>query len=113
MNSPLILIQHKLPYEIINIIQSYLINNFAYRAVKEYYTYLYYKKDLYEDFAYNQYILPNCRCHRYYNSRAGRWKEHECYGCLSFEYGYVYMPLDYRICIYDNPQFNKIQTMIV
>lgn len=109
MKSPIILFESKLPRDVLNIIQTYLINDFVYQALKEYYNYLYYKKELYENFAYEQYIIPNCSCRRYYNSIAQRWKERECSGCYIFEYTNVYMPKDFRICIYNNPQYRKIQ----
>jgi hypothetical protein len=109
MKSPIILFESKLPRDVLNIIQTYLINDFAYQALKEYYNYLNYKKELYEDFAYQQYITPNCTCRRYYNSIAQRWKERECSGCFIFEYTNVYMPKDFRICIYNNSQYHKIQ----
>ena len=108
MNSPLELFKNKLPQELLNIIQTYLINDVAYQVLKEYYNYLYYKKELYEDFVYTQYIEPNCTCHSYYNQIAQRWKHRECSGCYYLEYTNTYIPKDFRLCIDDNPQYGKI-----
>lgn len=109
MNSPLILFKNKLPRELLDYIQGYLTNDFAINALKEYYSYLYHKKELYEDFVYDQYIAPNCNCHRYYNSRAQRWKTRECNSCFVFESTFQYMPEDFRRCVWENPQYQKIQ----
>ena len=109
MNSPLVLFENTLPQDLLNIIQSYLINDFAYKVLNEYFDYLYYKKELYEDFVYYQYVKPNCKCIRYFNSIAQRWKTRDCYNCDIFEYTYKYMPLDFRMCIHDNYQYQKIR----
>jgi hypothetical protein len=109
MNSPLIIFIDILPREIISIIQLYLTNDFAVNALKEYYSYLYYKKELYEDFVYQQYVAPNCSCRRYYNQRAERWKTRECSECFKYDSTIVYMPCDFKLCIWDNPQFRRIQ----
>jgi len=108
MNTPLVLFKNKLPQDVLNIIQSYVMNDFVHNALKEYYSYLYYKKELYEDFAYQQYILPHCYCYRYYNSRAQRWKDRECRYCYEYEYTKKYIPSDYQLCIEDNKQYSKI-----
>jgi len=94
--------RHRLPREICDIIQSYMVNDTAYQILKEYYNYLYYKKQLYLDFVYSNYIEPNCYCHR---TRRG-W--YECTHCWEFEYTDKYCPLDCKICIDDNPQYTKI-----
>ena len=109
MISPLILFENKLPKELLNYIQNYLTNDIAINALKEYFSYLYHKKELYEDFVYDQYILPNCKCRRYYNSRAQRWKTRECDSCFIFDSTFTYMSEDFRMCIMDNPQYQKIQ----
>ena len=104
MSSPLLIVEevipYKLPFEILNIIQSYMKNDVAYEVLKEYYSYLYYKKDLYEDFVYENYIAPNCYC----NPR----RKDECEHCYYYEYTYRYTPQDFKCCILDNPQFRKI-----
>ena len=75
MNNPLSIIGGNLPIEIKYNIQSYLINETVYKILQEYFNYLCYKKELYEDFCYIQYVKPNCKCYSYYNSRANRWKK--------------------------------------
>ena len=44
MNSPLSIIEHKLPRELINIIQTYLINEIALEAIYYHIDYLYFNK---------------------------------------------------------------------
>ena len=89
-------------------IQSYLINEASYKALQEYFNYLFYKKELYQDFCYLQYVRPNCKCYTYYNSNAHRLKTRECYHCEKFEYSHKYIPNDFVECILDNNQFLKI-----
>ena len=110
MNSPIELIcsKHDIDKNIQNIIQSFIKNDIAYNALKEYFSYLYYKKELYQDFSYIQYVVPNCRCFRYWNSIANRYKTKECDECFKFEYTYIYTPNDFIECIEDNSQFEKI-----
>ena len=109
MINPLILTPfYELPNEIKNNIQSYLVNEAAYKMLQEYFNYLFYKKNLYEDFCYEQYVRPNCKCYSYYNSNAQRWKTRDCYLCDEFEYTDKYIPNDYRECIQNNNQFKKI-----
>ena len=108
MNNPLSIISGNLPNEIRYNIQSYLINETAYKILQEYFDYLIYKKNLYEDFCYTQYIKPNCYCSRYFNSRANRWKTRDCHYCYDLEYSYKYKPIDFIECIKNNNQFEKI-----
>ena len=104
MSSPLLIVQEviprKLPNELVYIISSYLRNDIAYEAIKEYYSYLFYKRDLYNDFVYENYIMPNCYC----NLR----RRHECKYCYYHDYTDRYTPQDFICCIRDNPQFTKI-----
>ena len=111
MNSPLVLFEEKLPIELINIIQSYLSNDIAFIALKEHYDYLFYKRDLYENFVYTNYILPNCYCYTYYNPRANRIKTRDCNHCFKYEYTNCYMMNDFEVCIYNNDQVQKVCTM--
>lgn len=108
MINPISIIGGKLPDEIKYNIQSYLINETAYKILQEYFSYLTYKKNLYEDFCYAQYIKPNCYCCRYFNSRASRWKIRDCHYCDEFEYSYKYKPIDFIECIINNNQYSKI-----
>ena len=72
MNSPLSIIEHKLPIELINIIQTYLINEIALEAIYYHIDYLYNAQDDYEEALVND---NECKCYRYFNPRANRWKE--------------------------------------
>jgi hypothetical protein len=45
MNSPIQLLNNYFPYEIKILIQSYLINEMAYKMLQEYFLYLYLKKN--------------------------------------------------------------------
>lgn len=108
MNSPLKLIEDKFPIEVLNIIQSYMSNDVVYFALQKYFDYLFYKRDLYQEFVLEQYIEPNCRCFSYWNSIAQRWKTRDCYFCEEFEYSDKYTPLDFTYCITENDQYDKI-----
>tara|TARA_Y200000002_G_scaffold375108_1_gene376878 strand:+ start:535 stop:882 length:348 start_codon:yes stop_codon:yes gene_type:complete len=108
MINPISIIGSKLPDEIKYNIQSYLVNETAYKMLQEYFNYLYYKKELYENFCYEQYIKPNCYCFRYFNSSANRWKTRDCHYCDNLEYSDKYKPLDFIECIINNDQFKKI-----
>ncbi len=110
MNSPIIILKDTLPLEILMNIQKYIVNDVVYSALQEYFGYLYYKKELYEDFVYTQYIMPNCKCIRYYNSLAQRWKTRDCYSCEKYEYSYNYIPKDFVNCVIKNNQYDKIIT---
>lgn len=110
MNSPIQLLNNYFPYEIKILIQSYLINEMAYKMLQEYFLYLYLKKELYEDFSYTQYIYPNCYCKTYYNSRLQRWKTRDCHFCDELEYSDKFIPNDFLECIRENPQYQKIAT---
>jgi hypothetical protein len=105
MSSPLLIAQEVIPYhlpnEICNIIQSYMKNDFAYEVLKEYYSYLYHKRELYNSFIYENYIMPNCYCHL-------RRRNRDCEYCYSYDYTDMYTPQDFKCCIMDNPQFTKI-----
>jgi len=105
-----LLLNNYFSYEIRIVIKSYLVNEIAYKMLQEYFLYLYFKKELYQDFSYIQYILPNCYCKTYYNSNSQRWKTIDCHYCDQFEYCNKYIPNDFIECIQDNPQYQKIIT---
>lgn len=110
MNSPLIIFENKLPIELLNHIQSYMVNDIAVKALCDYFDYLYNKKEIYEEFVYEQYVMPNCRCIEYFNNIAQRWKTRECDACFIYESTFTYMPEDFRLCIWDNTaQYQKIK----
>lgn len=108
MNSPHLYFYNIFSNEINHKIRSYLINETAYQTLQEYFSYLIYKKELYENFCYIQYIKPNCKCYRYYNPIAKRLKSKDCYLCESFEYGEKFIPNDFLECVRNNNQFSKI-----
>jgi hypothetical protein len=89
------------PIEIIYHIRSYMKNEAAEQALKEYFQYLRHKRELYRDFAYEQYVAPHCECHR---MRRGR----ECRECYLYEYTNHYEPNDFIVCIRNNAQCHKI-----
>ena len=103
MNSPLSLIcnHYFIPQEIENIIQSYTINDFAYKVLQEYFHYLYAEQDLYDDFVYHTYIAPLCYCHKLRRNK-------DCNHCYYYEYTTRYKLNSYINCIWDNNQYSKI-----
>lgn len=103
MNSPLVLIQHRFPQEIVNIIQTYMTNDIVISAISEYFHYLFYEQDLYDDFVYSTYIAPVCYCRRLRRNK-------DCTPCYEYEYTYKYKKDSYITCIVNNDQFNKIFT---
>tara|TARA_B100001989_G_C24248071_1_gene320685 strand:- start:148 stop:504 length:357 start_codon:yes stop_codon:yes gene_type:complete len=107
MKSKVYLIKN-VSFDVQQIIQKFLINKWAIIAINNYFNYLFYFKDLYENFVINNYIEPRCRCIRYYNSFAGRWKTRECYLCDEFECSDKYIPTNFIECIEDNQQYDKI-----
>jgi len=103
MNNPLKMIENKLPEDVTNNIRSYMRNDFIYKALNEYFDYIFYKKELYEDFMFKQYIEPNCQCQELgFHSRL-------CSGCWMYDETTGWFPDDYKICIYENPQYKKIR----
>ena len=103
MNSPVSLIcnHYFIPQEIENIIQSYTINDFAYKVLQEYFHYLYAEQDLYDDFVYQTYIAPLCYCHKLRRNK-------DCNHCYYYEYTTRYKLNSYINCIWDNNQYSKI-----
>jgi hypothetical protein len=107
MNSPLSIIQHKLPIELINIIQTYVINEIALEAIYYHIDYLYEAQDDYEEALVND---NECKCYRYFNPRANRWKTKECNFCWIMDYTTEFHLPGYKTCIWDNSQLSKILT---
>ena len=104
MNSPLSVIcqKYKIPFELENIIQSYTVNDVVYTALQEYFHYLYYAQQLYSDFVYDNYIIPNCYC------ALRRRRKYDCNPCYYFEYTDKYTLSSYLTCLTKNPQCSKI-----
>ena len=90
-----------MPRELCDIIQSYITNDIANQAIKEYYSYLLYEQDVYEDFVLTTYVTPNCYCHRLRRNK-------DCSWCYYFEYTNKYKLDSYITCIQDNDQYQTI-----
>ena len=109
MISPVKILEDKLPQDIINIIQSYLVNNIAYNAISSYFDGLYIKKNKYEEFVWDNYVYPKCACNNCPdNGKYKIYKKRDCDECFKFESTFMYTPNDFVECISDNPQFQKI-----
>ena len=109
MISPVKILEDKLPQDIINIIQSYLVNNIAYNAISSYFDRLYIKKNKYEEFVWDNYVYPKCACNNCPdNGKYKIYKKRDCDECFKFESTFMYTPNDFVECISDNPQFQKI-----
>lgn len=100
MNSPLTLIEHKFPIEIINLIQTYIVNENIYIALNEYFSYLQYKDSKYDEFVFNNYIIPSCFCDRELDVICGI--------CIEYENSDHYVPQCYLTCIKYNTQYIKV-----
>lgn len=100
MNSPLSLIENKFPLEIINLIQSYIVNEDVYIALNEYFSYLQYKESKYDAFVFDNYIIPSCFC----NHQLDLY----CIVCMEYEHSDHYIPRDYLTCIKYNTQYIKV-----
>jgi len=115
MTTPLTIIQNELPYklcdEIINHIQQYLRNELMYNALGEYFDYLCYKNELYENFILYNYIIPYCNCSSFTpdNGNIQVYKKKECSVCFMYNSTTYFMPKDYELCIINNPQYSKIR----
>ncbi len=101
MNSPLTIFKNKLPNELINIIQSYASNDYMYKLLNEHIQNILKKQEIYDEFIFQQYILPNCYCHSLrYNK--------DCNHCHLYEYTDHYKLPEYLTCVEYNDQFAKI-----
>ena len=80
-----------------------MTNDIVVSAINEYFHYLFYEQDLYDDFVYRTYIAPVCYCHRLRRNK-------DCTPCYKYEYTYKYKMDSYITCIVNNDQFNKIFT---
>jgi len=103
------ILSKKLPDEIINNIRKYMVNEIAYEALQQYFNYLYEKKEKYEEFVWNNYVYPKCKCNNCPdNGKYKIYKKRDCDECFKFESTFMYTPNDFVECISDNPQFQKI-----
>lgn len=110
MISPLVLLDHLLPAEILSYIQTYLINDIATQAISKYFSRVFRRRELYNDFVIDNYIAPHCRCRRfsYRNDLTQLFVGRACEYCYVHESTYTYEPDPYVCCIADNPQYRKI-----
>lgn len=109
MNSPLVLFKNTFPQEVVNNIQSFIINDYVYEAIRNYFNILYHKKELYEEFIWNNYVYPKCYCNNCPDNGVKKiFKRKDCNECFKFEYTLIYMTEDFERCIWNNNQFKKI-----
>ena len=109
MNSPLVLFKDTFPQEIINHIQEFMINDSVYEALREYFNKLYYKKELHEEYIWDNYVYPKCYCNNCPDNGVNKlFNRKDCDECFKFQSTLVYMPENFQICIWDNNQFQKI-----
>jgi hypothetical protein len=109
MNSPLILIERRLPRELVNIIQSYIRNDIVHTAVSNYLSYLLSERDLYMQYMYETHVMKQCYCHTM-SSRNLRVYD-GCDYCNWFErleFDEEYIPSAYSTCIENNNQYRKL-----
>ena len=90
MSSPISILEEKyyLSNEIKNKIQTFLKNDVAYDALRQYFIYLAKKKDLYQKFCEYQYNIKTDLIDEDKNDK-------------------TYIPEDYLLCIIENPQEKK------
>ena len=85
-------------------------NKIAIQAINEYYDYLYYKTRLYEDFILNNYVKPKCNCEfAPENGNNKIFYRRSCSICFEAFETDKYELDEFKICILENPQFNKIR----
>ena len=62
MNTPLVLIERRLPRGVVNIIQTYIRNDVVHDAVRCHLFDLMYEQDLYINYIYHTRVVPKCYC---------------------------------------------------
>jgi hypothetical protein len=114
MTTPLTIIQNELPYylcdDIINHIQKFLRNDMMYNALGEYFDYLRYKNELYENFVLYNYVIPRCNCsnHAPDNGNNKLYIKKECSVCFMYYSTTHFTNENYLLCIENNQQYSKI-----
>ena len=103
MSSPIygICSKYKIPNELRNKIQSYMMHDMTYVCLNEYMDVVCEFQDFYDDFVMETYITTNCYCPLYPSKR-------ECSHCYIFEYSNYYKTSNFIHFIDENPQFGKI-----
>lgn len=102
MNTPLILFYKKLPLELINHIQTYIVNEIPKKALEQFFYIIIQKQQLYDQFVYYNYILKNCYCFSInINDMCCNW-------CFDYKYSSKYnIPL-YNTIVFGGSEYNKI-----
>lgn len=102
-----------LPEVILFRIQNYLpVKPIIKEAIRNYYDKLHFKKELLEECIWQRYVYRNCSCNN--NPDNGRhkiFKRKDCDSCFRYEVNIhtnAYASDKYRICIIENPQYEKI-----
>lgn len=102
-----------LPQVILFKIQQYLpVKSIIKEAIQNYYEKLHLKKEFLEECIWQRYIYPNCCCNNCPdNGRHKIFMRKDCDPCFRYEVNIhtnIYAPDNYRICIIENPQYEKI-----
>ena len=110
MNSPVVILQKFLPQELLDKVQSFMPpNDIVYQAIKKYYTRVRQRNELYNKFAYKQYLLDGCRIHK--NYRSCKQNNIMCQHCQVMKEkfnGRTFWMAKFTEIFYQNIQFNKI-----
>ena len=101
MNTPLIIIKHLFPQEILNKIQLYLKNDIIHDALKISFRKTIKKELLYGKFVYYNYIMPNCNCYLYIYPLKCKW-------CYKYNNTYYYTYSKWYTYFVNNDQLEKI-----
>ena len=102
-----------LPEVILFRIQHYLpVKSVIKEAIQNYYIKLHLKKEFLEESIWQKYIYPNCYCKNCPdNGRNKIFKRRDCDPCFRYEVNVItnqYAEDNYRVCIIENPQYEKI-----
>ena len=102
MNTPLVLFYNILPIEVINIIQSFIVNEISKKVLEYIFHKINIKQQIYDRFVYFNYIIPNCYCFAIHiNDNCCNW-------CFDYKYTNKYnLPL-FNTIFYRNSQYKKI-----
>lgn len=118
MNSPIYILDKKLPHEILYKIQLYLpVNNEVRNALIKYYNKIHNQKILDEEKTFKNDIYPNCRCSNCPdNGQHKLFIRRNCSVCFEYEIKEFcddYISEKYKLVIKYNPQYKKIAYGII
>lgn len=112
MNSPVIILQNYLPQVLIDHIQQYLPpNKIVYEAIQKYFRHLRKRQELYNYFAYKQYVIDPCRGHKRYKPCLKRNENNICNHCQFMSEKWkdrTYWITSFTEIIYESSQYKKI-----